>query len=313
MSLAIWWGARVVKSPRAHLRRALGGALIVVGLHLGLLIMQSLIPAGASASVVESLITQLIPLGLLLLLATGVFYRMFSVSLGRAAAITGFLLGTELLLVPAVIFIVRPHLFEMLHSSTNSMAPTLLGWHHEGLCPKCGGRTVIPAPPPNWKDYPVTSPEDGICVHCQHVSKFTSPFGTVRSPDRFAVNKLASLERWDIAVFRPQRDPASRWHFRVVGMPGETVFIDEGGVWINGSRMSVPPSVPVKEYAPPPAFGFGKRTDPVRLGAEEFFLLGDYSMRAIDSRHSGPVSRQQIEGVVEWCYWPPSRMRFLRQ
>ncbi len=47
------------------------------------------------------------------------------------------------------------------------------------------------------------------------------------------------------------------------------------------------------------------------LGADEFAVAGDNRARSTDSRHYGPVSKEQIAGVARLCYWPPRCWRLL--
>ncbi|MGH2727646.1 MAG: S26 family signal peptidase [Actinomycetota bacterium] len=49
----------------------------------------------------------------------------------------------------------------------------------------------------------------------------------------------------------------------------------------------------------------------IRLGADEFAVAGDNRARSTDSRHYGPVRREQIVGVARVCYWPPRSWRLL--
>ncbi len=59
-----------------------------------------------------------------------------------------------------------------------------------------------------------------------------------------------------------------------------------------------------------PAWGcMGK---PLRLGAHEYFVLGDNSSRSKDSRFWGTVPADAVKGVARWTYWPPRRMHFFQ-
>jgi len=49
----------------------------------------------------------------------------------------------------------------------------------------------------------------------------------------------------------------------------------------------------------------------VTLGSGEFAVAGDNRARSTDSRHYGPIRKDQIVGVARLCYWPPRSWRLL--
>jgi signal peptidase I len=79
---------------------------------------------------------------------------------------------------------------------------------------------------------------------------------------------------------------------RIVGLPGETVYIWRGYVYING-RILLEPYVPRRMYTFP-----RQRLAVFRLGEEQFFVLGDNRPCSADSRLYGPVERKQIKRRV---------------
>lgn len=87
---------------------------------------------------------------------------------------------------------------------------------------------------------------------------------------------------------------------RIIGMPGETVSLYGGIVYINGQVLSH------QEYikeAP-----LVESTVPIQLGAGQYFMMGDNRNNSDDSRNNGPISETDIEGRVLFKLWPPSRM-----
>lgn len=107
----------------------------------------------------------------------------------------------------------------------------------------------------------------------------------------------ADPERFDIVVFQPpapydrptQEGDPRVWVFRVVGLPGEEIEIDDDGVHIDSERLDLPQSLAYIPYG---------REIPVALDPDEFFLLGDNTAHALDSREVGPVPRKNIIGKV---------------
>ncbi len=91
---------------------------------------------------------------------------------------------------------------------------------------------------------------------------------------------------------------------RIVGLPGESLRVGKA-VSVNGCDLLEPYAsgeVPVTSYR-----GVS------RLGASEFFLLGDHRNASTDSRELGPIKLDSLEGVVFARYWPPHRIGLLRR
>jgi signal peptidase I len=164
-----------------------------------------------------------------------------------------------------------------------------------------------------------------ICGKDRRSCEVTNPPQVQHSGDRFLVSKLTTPCRWDIVAFHDPNDPRTLFCKRLVGLPGETVTIHDGAVWIDGKKHTPPDSCKGIEYLDHiegwPGALWGSETKPAHLGADEYFVLGDFSARAKDSRlwqQGAPghppyaVPASDIIGVVTHIYWPPSRWRVLR-
>jgi signal peptidase I len=144
-----------------------------------------------------------------------------------------------------------------------------------------------------------------------------------RPGDTIIVNRLAYLfsdpARWDIVAFRPapgdgggegaagrKSEGDSNMVKRVVGLPGETVRVQDGWVLIDGRPLPRIPSLASIRYVAAGEHGASPSTS-VKLGPEEYFVLGDNSYLSHDSRRFGPLPRTNIFGRVEWIVLPPSR------
>lgn len=89
---------------------------------------------------------------------------------------------------------------------------------------------------------------------------------------------------------------------RVIGLPGETISIEEGIVHING--------VPLEEPYLDEAHTRRRTTmEPVTLGADEYFVMGDNRDNSNDSRRVGPLKRGAIIGHVRAVLWPLKKLR----
>jgi len=120
----------------------------------------------------------------------------------------------------------------------------------------------------------------------------TSMAPTLASGDTvFSTPITGSVDRGDVVILKDDsNDYAIK---RVVGLPGETVYIWRGYVYING-RILIEPYVPKRTYT------FPRRRNAVfKLGPEQYFVLGDNRPCSADSRQYGPVDRGQLKKRVQ--------------
>jgi signal peptidase I len=139
--------------------------------------------------------------------------------------------------------------------------------------------------------------------------------------DRLIAAKFLRPQRWDAIVFRTPEDPTTIFMMRLVGLPGEDVAIEGGDVWINGTRAQKPAPLSGLVYAARPFTEEKSAWGPVKLGGDEYLVLGDFSLLSRDSRvwRTGApghppyaVPERYVLGVVTHTYWPPRRWRIFR-
>lgn len=109
--------------------------------------------------------------------------------------------------------------------------------------------------------------------------------------------KFGEPQRGDIIVFKPPHidNPDKDYIKRIIGLPGETVEITNGVVYINGAPLEEP-------YIKDPAkSSFAKRTIP----EGEYFVLGDNRNNSNDSRSGWTVPLEDIVGKAWLSIWPP--------
>ena len=122
--------------------------------------------------------------------------------------------------------------------------------------------------------------------------------------DRLAYD-FGNPDRFDVVVF--QREDQKMNVKRVIGLPGETVQIKNDEIYIDGEKL--------KEPAGPGRISLaGLAEKPVKLGDDEYFLLGDNRDSSEDSRFAniGNVSRGQIQGKVWFRILPFVKMELIR-
>ena len=142
----------------------------------------------------------------------------------------------------------------------------------------------------------------------------TSMLPELHDGERLLVNKLVyykfqsvswgHIERGDIVVFWYPNDPDKSYVKRVIGLPGETVELRNGKVFIDGNELTEAyleteynqsmPSVPAK-----------------KVDEHHYFVMGDNRDNSSDSRYWGLVPEKYIYGKAFFRYWKPSSIGFL--
>jgi len=118
--------------------------------------------------------------------------------------------------------------------------------------------------------------------------------------------KVKTPKRGDVVVFRYPRDIRYNYIKRIVGLPGETVQIKQGNVYINGNQLS-------EEYIPATQATLVDNNPDlnyeVTLEDDQFFVLGDNRDHSSDSREWGPLDRKFIIGRSALVLYPQSNFR----
>ena len=128
---------------------------------------------------------------------------------------------------------------------------------------------------------------------------------TLDDGDQLIVDKLTyrfhDPERFDIIVFPFRYKDNTYYIKRIIGMPGETVQIKDGKVYINDKELKSD-VYGITDYIDYP----GIAEEPITLGDDEYFCLGDNRPVSQDSRYEevGPVKRSIIVGKVWIRIWP---------
>jgi signal peptidase I len=316
------WGLKWAGIANVSLLRALGLFFLIVLIScvpvaITLTSIQWALPIDESGPMLDLLAVAMVLLSACLIVAL-----TYKVRLTRAAkAIVPLVVADVASLVP--ILLIRWYAYEGFEIPTNAMAPTLLGVHWETPCPRCG-EAAYGSP----LDPRIPIPAQGVSMICSNERRpvlVPDPPDEVGEGDRILVCKLIAPKRWDMIVFRYPEDPAVNYVKRLVGLPGEKLAIRDGAVWINGEKLDPPESLKGTQYSPTIEWRgevhSGPGSEPVELGPDEYFVLGDFGDQSTDSRfweHGAPgyppyaVPESYITGVVINIYWPINRWKAFR-
>ncbi len=120
-----------------------------------------------------------------------------------------------------------------------------------------------------------------------------------------AAYRKAGPQRWDVVLFHPPPEallgPADQtWAMRVIGLPGESLEIRDDGIYIDGRRQEPPGSLANVQF-----FAHGSQAQlptikyPHQIAADSYFLVGDNTANAFDSRYWGSLPKTNILGKVK--------------
>lgn len=135
---------------------------------------------------------------------------------------------------------------------------------------------------------------------------------TLSDGDNLIVDKISyrirEPKRFDIIVFPFQYADKTYYIKRIIGMPGETVQIDEkGNIYINGEILD-------ETYGREIIQNPGRASEPITLSEDEYFVLGDNRNNSSDSRDPSVanIKKEDIIGRAFIRIWPVSKFGILK-
>jgi signal peptidase I len=142
---------------------------------------------------------------------------------------------------------------------------------------------------------------------------------TLQINDRLIIEKVSYYfrkpQRGDIVVFNPTKTLRAQgvkdaYIKRVIGVPGDRVALQQGGVYVNGHRLSEdyvynkPTSVEFCTPDPESAF----LAKPVKIPTGTILVLGDNRTNSLDGRCWGLVAKEDLVGRASFRFWPINRV-----
>lgn len=139
-----------------------------------------------------------------------------------------------------------------------------------------------------------------------------SMMDTLHDGESLIVEKVSyhftGAKRYDIVIFYPYGSEYDEFYVkRVIGLPNETVQIINDDIYINGELIE-------EKFGKEPMDYAGIAKEPITLGDDEYFVLGDNRNHSLDSRYDslGPVPKENIVGKAVLRVWPLSEFGLLK-
>lgn len=141
-----------------------------------------------------------------------------------------------------------------------------------------------------------------------------SMMNTLKNEESLLVEKVTyhfkDPDRFDIITFYPKgRNHEEYYIKRVIGLPGETIQITGNTIYINGKVLK-------ESYGREPMQSGGIAEEPIKLGKDEFFVLGDNRNESVDSRDGeevGIVKKKNIDGHAVLRIYPFSKFGTIKK
>jgi len=113
--------------------------------------------------------------------------------------------------------------------------------------------------------------------------------------------RLHAPNRGDVVVFHSPQDERNDFIKRIIGIPGDTLMVKGGFVYINGTKLE-------EKYINDPnqvlAGRFLREGESYEVAPEQYIVMGDNRLHSSDSREWGPVNQSSIVGRAFFRYWP---------
>lgn len=117
--------------------------------------------------------------------------------------------------------------------------------------------------------------------------------------------KMREPIRGDVVVFHAPRNPDLEYIKRVIGLPGDTILIENQNVYVNGEQINEPY---ISDFTTLGLVGFVEEGVPFVVPEGHYFVMGDNRPRSSDSREFGPITYESIIGQVIYRYFPFNEM-----
>lgn len=133
-----------------------------------------------------------------------------------------------------------------------------------------------------------------------------SMYPTLHNGDRMILSKIGDINRFDVVVLKAP-DENVEYIKRVIGMPGDTLEMKQGVLYINGKKIEQPfinTEALQKQTVFIDDFTLQSLTGETKIPEGKYFVMGDNRGVSRDSRMIGLIDRKAIEGKAVFTIWP---------
>ena len=116
-------------------------------------------------------------------------------------------------------------------------------------------------------------------------------------------------KRGDVVVFKAPRNQEYEYIKRIIGLPGETILLDQGEVFVN-DRILEEPYLTSDVHTQKGSFAAEGKL--IAIETNHYFVMGDNRSHSSDSREWGLVPRENIVGKAWFRYWPPGSVGLIK-
>ena len=135
---------------------------------------------------------------------------------------------------------------------------------------------------------------------------------TLANKDTLLINslkyKLTSPERYDVIVFNKKEKNGDQVKYvkRIVGLPGETIQIKDGYIFVNDKKIN-------NKYIKNKIVNAGLASEKIKLSFDEYFVIGDNVNNSEDSRSNtvSNVKKSEIQGQAWLTAWPFVKIKLI--
>ncbi|WP_249274547.1 signal peptidase I [Candidatus Enterococcus clewellii] len=136
----------------------------------------------------------------------------------------------------------------------------------------------------------------------------------LKDGDRIVVKKTKEVERYALITFEPRDQPGESFVKRVMGLPGDFIKVEENTLYLNSNdsfegQKGLPDGTLKITIASEVQLMLAGSSE---IPENHYFVLGDNRAKSNDSRSFGLISKEQIEGIVVFRYFPFASIGSLR-
>lgn len=122
--------------------------------------------------------------------------------------------------------------------------------------------------------------------------------------------RFGEPQRGDVVVFKAPPDDAQEFIKRIIGLPGDTVKVEGGRVYLNDALLD---ELYLEDSVLTRPGNFSQEGQTITVPESKYYVMGDNRNHSFDSRNFGPVDKSKITGRAWLLYWPLNEAGIIKQ